>query len=69
MTLFDLHLPFFRPLWRRVATFAVALIWAIVELVSGNPGWSALFVALAAYCGYHFFIAFDPKNYQEPTDD
>ncbi|KMK69000.1 hypothetical protein [Puniceibacterium sp. IMCC21224] len=69
MKLFDLRQPFFLPLWRRVATLAVAGGWAVVELVSGSPGWAALFAALAIYCAYEFFVAFNPDDYKDPTDD
>ncbi|WP_146588789.1 hypothetical protein [Puniceibacterium confluentis] len=69
MKLFDLHHPFFLPLWRRVATFAVAGGWAIVEVLGGSPGWAALFAALALYCGYQFFVAFNPEDHKDQSDD
>mgnify|MGYP006919623507 FL=1 len=64
MTFFNLRLPFFRPMWRRVATFLVAAGWAIVELISNSPGWALMFGAAAAYTAYEFFIIYDPTNYE-----
>lgn len=67
--LFDLRLPFFAPLWRRVATVAVTAIWTVFELSAGNPGWAVLFGAITAYCVIEFFIVFDPANYREKDND
>ena len=69
MKFFDLQQPFFLPIWRRVATFGVATAWAVFELVSGSPGWAALFGALALYCGYQFFFVFNLETHEELTDD
>ena len=66
MKFFDLRHPFFLPLWRRIAMVGITGLWAVVEFTSGSPGWALLFGAVAAYCIYLFFIAFDPADYQEP---
>lgn len=62
MRFLDVQLPFFIPLWRRVAVVALALGWATVELTAGSPFWAALFGAAGLYCAHQFFIAFDPKD-------
>ncbi len=60
MKFLDVQHPFFRPLWRRVAVVAVCLGWAVVEFVHDAPFWGMLFGALGLYCGWQFFVAFDP---------
>ena len=45
MKLLDPDHPFFRPVWVRVAVVGLALLWAVVELVFGSPGWAMLFAA------------------------
>jgi hypothetical protein len=64
MTFLNLHHPFFRPLLARILTVGVTGGWAAVEFISGSPGWAAMFGAVAAWCGYQFFIVFDPDNYK-----
>ena len=57
---FNVQSAFFIPLWRRILVVAVSAAWAIFELAMGEPLWSVLFFAIAIYCGYQFFIVFDP---------
>ena len=54
---FDLAVPFFLPLWRRVVTVAIPLIWAMVEYANGATLWALLFVALAAIACWKFATA------------
>ena len=49
MKLLDPDHPFFRPVWVRVAVVGLALLWAVVELVFGSPGWAMLFAAAGLY--------------------
>ncbi|MDN5787414.1 hypothetical protein [Pseudorhodobacter sp.] len=65
MKFFDLHHPFFLPLWRRVLTVGITAGWAVVELSMDGPGWAALFGSAAAYCAYVFFFT----DYVENTKD
>jgi hypothetical protein len=58
--MFDMNHPFFRPLWRRIAVVGVASGWALVEAISGSPGWALGFAALGAYSAWTLFITFDP---------
>jgi hypothetical protein len=67
MEFFNLQRPFFRPLFPRVATFAIAAGWALFEFGTGSPGWAVMFGAIAVWCGYQFFIIFDPENYKDQT--
>jgi len=60
--MFDLDHPFFRPLWRRIAVTAVALVWAGVELANGSIFWAMLFGAFGVYAVWGFFITFDPGD-------
>lgn len=66
---FDLRLPFFQPLWRRVLTTGVLAVWTGVELSNHNAGWAVMFGAMALYTGYEFFIVYDPANFQETDDE
>jgi hypothetical protein len=59
--LIDVQLPFFIPLWRRVAVVVLCFGWAIVEAINGAAFWAVLFGALGVYCSWQFFFAFDPK--------
>lgn len=61
MKFFDLQHAFFNPLWRRLATVAVAGGWALFELATGSPGWAILFGALAIWCAYAFFVIWEPQ--------
>ncbi len=63
---FDLRIPFFRPLYRRVLTTAVCAFWLVMELLTGGPLWAALFAGLTVYCTWHFFVTFNPADFEEP---
>ncbi len=48
----------FRPMYRRVITFAVAVAMFVGEWIFfGEELWLFLFGALAAYAGYDFFLS------------
>jgi len=63
--MFDLQHPFFLPLWRRIATVAVALGWAVVEGVSGSAGWALIFAAAGIWAVYQLFVVWDPEKVRE----
>ena len=67
-TMFDLQVPFFVPLWRRVLFVVVCLGWAIFEFVTGSPGWAILFGAAGLWCVYQFFVVWDPKDENIDTE-
>lgn len=60
--LFDVQLPFFIPLWRRIALVGACFGWAVLELALGNPGWAVFFALIGAFCSYEFFVAFNPRD-------
>ncbi|SON54688.1 hypothetical protein HDIA_1147 [Hartmannibacter diazotrophicus] len=51
----DSQHPFFRPVWRRYAVIAVALVWAAAEWIGGSPMWGSIAIAMAIY-GYWSLI-------------
>ena len=61
----DLQLPFFQPLWRRIGVVAACVLWTGLELWGDNQIWAMLALCLSLYAAHQFFIAFDP---QEPTE-
>lgn len=60
--LFEVQVPFFRPVWRRVVVTALCLGWAVFELSSGAAVWAALFGAAGVYLLWQFFIARWPQD-------
>lgn len=66
--LFEVRHPIFRPLWRRALITAGCLLWAILELWNGSPGWAALFGACGVYLFWQFFVKFVPAEYEERSD-
>ncbi len=59
--MFELQIPFFIPLWRRVVTAGVTLGWASFEILTGSFAWGMLFGAAGVYAFYQFFVVWDPK--------
>ena len=59
MKFLDVRTPFFRPLWRRVATTALCLGWAAFELATGSVFWAMLFGAVGLHLFWQFFVIFD----------
>jgi hypothetical protein len=58
--------PMFRPLWVRVLIVAFAAGWGIFELATGSPFWAVIFLALAAYAAWGFFVDFHPDGGGQP---
>ena len=56
MTIFNLHQPFFVPIWRRVALVAFCLGWALVEFFTAAPFWGVLFGSMGIYACWQFFL-------------
>lgn len=65
MNYFDLRIPFFIPLWRRVLTLAITFGWAGVEFSRDETGWAIMFALLGLYATYSFFVKFDPEEIRE----
>lgn len=57
--LIDLDHPFFGPLWARIATVAVCVVWGLVELSRGFVLWGVAFVLAGAFCAWRFRAAHD----------
>lgn len=54
---FDLAVPFFLPVWRRVLTVVVPLLWALVELSNGQTFWALVFAAMGGIALWKFATA------------
>ncbi|WP_265501550.1 hypothetical protein [Paracoccus beibuensis] len=54
--LVDPNAPFFKPLWVRVLSVVLPLLWAAVELWTGNPFWAVLFGGAGLYLGLALFV-------------
>lgn len=65
--LLDLRVPFFRPMWRRVATVTVLALWTAMELGMGNPFWALLAGGIGVYAIYVFFFAFELPSEDTPA--
>ena len=62
MNMFELRVPFFLPMWRRVAVTLLSFGWAILELVNGNMFWAILFGAVGATATWQFFLSGWPEK-------
>mgnify|MGYP001823100026 CR=1 FL=1 len=61
---FNLQVPFFYPLWRRIAVVAVALAWALFEFASGAPFWGFVFAAMGVFAAWELLLSGWPDNAQ-----
>ncbi|NRB00668.1 MAG: hypothetical protein HRU32_12750 [Rhodobacteraceae bacterium] len=62
--LIDVQVPFFIPMWRRIVTMAVLVIWTGIEFWRGSYWWGALAGGIGIYVAHQLFIAFDPRDDQ-----
>jgi hypothetical protein len=66
MKLIDRDHPFYKPLWRRITLVCVLSAWSAFEvLVSKEPLWMAVAIALLLVCIWQFLITW-PKPGQPP---
>ncbi len=65
---FVLRQPFFIPVWRRVATVAGCLGWALFEFTMGSPGWGVLFGGIGLFSAYGFFVGFDAQAIRDKAE-
>ncbi|MGO4851329.1 hypothetical protein [Phaeovulum sp. W22_SRMD_FR3] len=56
MKMIDPDHPFFAPMWRRVLTTVLPILWGGVELATGNPGWALIFAGAGAYAGWELIV-------------
>ncbi|MDJ1007589.1 MAG: hypothetical protein QNJ13_07150 [Paracoccaceae bacterium] len=59
MKFFEVRVPFFRPLWRRILAVLICAGWAAGEAAMGAWAWAAGAGLAAAYLAWAFFIAFE----------
>ncbi|SMX42641.1 hypothetical protein OCA8868_02804 [Octadecabacter ascidiaceicola] len=55
--MFDVDVPFFLPVWRRIAVVAVAVLWGLFEVSTGAMFWGLIFIGMGAIVGWRFTIA------------
>ncbi len=54
---FDLAVPFFLPVWRRVAATVVPILWAFFEFANGAAFWGMIFLGLGGMAAFKFMTA------------
>jgi len=54
---FDLAIPFFLPVWRRILAAVVPILWAMVEFSGGEVFWGLIFLGLGGIATWKFTIA------------
>ena len=65
MNMFELRIPFFRPLWRRIVVTVFCFGWAAMELVTNSPFWSILFGAIGGTAVWQLFLSGWPDQAQD----
>jgi hypothetical protein len=65
---FDFNHPFYRPLWIRVLIVGFCLGWGVLEFFAGEPFWGVIFAGTGAIAFHGFFIAFNPRDPDDPQD-
>lgn len=55
--LFDVEIPFFLPVWRRITVVAVAVCWGLFEVSTGALFWGMIFVGMGSIAGWRFYTA------------
>ena len=66
--MFDVDVPFFLPVWRRVTVVAVAVLWGLFEISTGAVFWGLIFIGIGAIAGWRFAIADWAAVAQEDED-
>lgn len=65
--------PWFDPLWRRILLVAFCAGWTGVEYAFENTTWVYIMVAITAYAGWSYLIAYkgpdDPSRETRPRMD
>jgi len=67
--LFDLDIPFFLPVWRRVAAVALAVGWGLFELSTGHVFWGMIFIGMGCIAGWKFKTADWSAISEEEAED
>lgn len=66
--MFNVQIPFFNALWRRVLLTVALFGWTGFELWHDNVMWAILFGALGVWCAWSFFVTW-PGPIDEPPQD
>jgi len=51
---FNLGIPFFLPVWRRVLVVVVAIAWGLLEFANGQFFWGIVFVGMGSIATWKF---------------
>ena len=55
--------PFYRVAWRRYATVAAAVVWALFEwIVASSPFWGMIATGVSALAGYELIYNYKPAD-------
>jgi hypothetical protein len=57
MKFLDLDHPALKPLPVRILVTLITFGWGLFEFFTGAPFWAVLFLAMAAWCAYSFFLS------------
>ena len=55
--LLDFDIPFFLPVWRRVAVVVVPILWALFEFSTGATTWGLIFMGLGGIAAWKLLAA------------
>ena len=55
--LFDVAVPFFLPVWRRILAVTIPVLWGLFEFSAAEPLWRLIFVGMGGIAGWRFYIA------------
>jgi len=59
---FDLQVPFFVPLWRRIAIVTLSLCWAVFEFATGAPFWGIVFGGMGVLAAWQLLFSGWPDD-------
>ena len=55
--MFNLAVPFFLPVWRRVCAVTVPVVWGLFELSTGAVFWGIIFIGIGIIAAMKFRTA------------
>lgn len=55
--MFNLAVPFFLPVWRRICAVMVAIVWGLFELSTGAVFWGIIFLGMGSIAAWKFGTA------------
>lgn len=69
MKLFDMNHDWLRPLWVRVLIVVVAGGWGVFEWINEQHVWAVIFLVMAGYAFWSFFLAPGRQGEADRPDD